>query len=223
LPGAIIACGDFHTATHGALGALALSIGASECTHVLATQSLWQNAQPTLRLTVHSTLPPGTVAKDLMLIIIARIGNAGAGGYIVEYAGSAIRNLFMEGRMTLCNMSAEAGARAGLIAPDQTTFDYVAGRPRAPKGDALWAALASWRELSSDEGAVFDKEIRLDAGDVASRVTWGTSPEESAPVGGHIPTLDETADTEQRQRLQAALDYMSLECPSSYNLEQSTA
>ncbi|MDP6475797.1 MAG: 3-isopropylmalate dehydratase large subunit, partial [Alphaproteobacteria bacterium] len=211
LPGAVIACGDSHTATHGALGALALSIGASEATHVLATQSLWQSAQPTLRLTVEGALPPGTVAKDLMLTIIARIGNAGAVGHIVEYAGSAIRGLSMEGRMTLCNMSAEAGARAGLIAPDQTTFDYVAARPHAPKGDAWRAALAHWRELPSDEGAAFDKEIRLDAGDVAPRVTWGTSPEESAPVDGHVPALDEAADADQQQRLQAALDYMGLE------------
>lgn len=212
LPGTVIACGDSHTSTHGALGALALSIGASECAHVLATQSLWQSAQPTLRLTVEGALPPGTVAKDLMLTIIARIGNAGASGHIVEYAGSAIRGLSMEGRMTLCNMSAEAGARAGLIAPDQTTFDYVAARPRAPKGDAWQAALAHWRQLPSDEGAVlFDREIRLDAGDVAPRVTWGTSPEESVPVDGHIPALEEAADADQQQRLQAALNYMGLE------------
>ena len=211
LPGAVIACGDSHTSTHGALGALALSIGASEATHVLATQCLWQSAHPTLRLTVAGALPPGAVAKDLMLTIIARIGNAGASGHIVEYAGSAIRGLSIEGRMTLCNMSAEAGARAGLIAPDQTTFDYVAARPHAPKGDAWRAALAYWRKLPSDDGAVFDKEIRLDAGDVAPRVTWGTSPEESVPVDGHIPALDEAADTDQRHRLQAALDYMGLQ------------
>ena len=211
LPGAVIACGDSHTATHGAVGALALSIGASECTHVLATQSLWQSAQPTLRLTVDGTLPTGVVAKDLMLTIIARIGNAGASGHIVEYAGSAIRGLSMEGRMTLCNMSAEAGARAGLIAPDQTTFDYVKERPRAPKGDAWQAALANWRELPSDEGAAFDKKIRLDTSEIATRVTWGTSPEESAPVDGHVPALDAAADADQRQRLQASLDYMGLQ------------
>ncbi len=200
LPGAVIACGDSHTSTHGALGALALSIGASEATHVLATQSLWQSAQPTLRLTVEGAMLPGVVAKDLMLAIIARIGNAGASGHIVEYAGAAIRGLSMEGRMTLCNMSAEAGARAGLIAPDQTTFDYVAARPYAPKGNSWQKALASWRELPSDEGAAFDREILLDAGDVAPRVTWGTSPEESVPVDGHVPAPDVAADADQRQR-----------------------
>ena len=211
LPGAVIACGDSHTSTHGALGALALSIGASECTHVLATQSLWQSAQPTLRLNVDGALPVGVVAKDLMLTIIARIGNAGASGHIVEYTGSAIRGLSMEGRMTLCNMSAEAGARAGLIAPDQTTFDYVAGRAYAPKGAAWQDALASWRALPSDKGAAFDQEIKLDARDVAPRVTWGTSPEESVPIDGHVPELDASADAAQQQRLQAALDYMGLE------------
>ena len=211
LPGAVIACGDSHTSTHGALGALALSIGASECTHMLATQSLWQSAQPTLRLNVDGALPVGVVAKDLMLTIIARIGNAGASGHIVEYTGSAIRGFSMEGRMTLCNMSAEAGARAGLIAPDQTTFDYVAGRAYAPKGEAWQEALASWRELPSDTGATFDKEIKLDARDVAPRVTWGTSPEESVPIDGHVPELDASADAAQQQRLQAALDYMGLE------------
>jgi 3-isopropylmalate/(R)-2-methylmalate dehydratase large subunit len=210
LPGAVIACGDSHTSTHGALGALALSIGASECTHVLATQSLWQSAQPTLRLNVNGALPIGVVAKDLMLTIIARIGNAGASGHIVEYAGSTIRGLSMEGRMTLCNMSAEAGARAGLIAPDQTTFDYVAGRAYAPKGAAWQDALASWRALPSDKGAAFDQEIKLDARDVAPRVTWGTSPEESVPIDGHVPELDASADAAQQQRLQAALDYMGL-------------
>ena len=211
LPGAVIACGDSHTSTHGALGALALSIGASECTHMLATQSLWQSAQTTLRLNVDGALPVGVVAKDLMLTIIARIGNAGASGHIVEYTGSAIRGLSMEGRMTLCNMSAEAGARAGLIAPDQTTFDYVAGRAYASKGEAWQEALASWRELPSDTGATFDKEIKLDARDVAPRVTWGTSPEESVPVDGHVPELDASVDAAQQQRLQAALDYMGLE------------
>jgi len=210
VPGSLIACGDSHTSTHGALGALALGIGASECTHVLATQSLWQSAHPTLRLLVDGELAAGVTAKDLMLTIIARIGNAGAVGHIVEYAGSAIRGLSMEGRMTLCNMSAEAGARAGLIAPDQTTFDYVAGRPHAPKGDSWERALADWQGLPSDDGAVFDKEIRLDIGDVAPRVTWGTSPEESAAVDGHVPSLDSAADADQQQRLQAALDYMDL-------------
>ena len=210
VPGAVIACGDSHTATHGALGALALSIGASECSHVLATQCLWQSARPSMRITVDGELPLGAVAKDLMLTIIASIGNAGAVGHIVEYAGSAIRGLSMEGRMTLCNMSAEAGARAGLIAPDQTTFDYVEGRPRAPKGEAWQAALASWRNLPSDDGAIFDKEVTLDAGDVAPRVTWGTSPDASSPVDGHVPTLDAAADAEARRRLQAALDYMGL-------------
>ena len=167
LPGSVIVCGDSHTATHGALGALAFGIGASEVAHVLATQTLWQRRPRTLRVTIDGRLGEGVSAKDIILAVIARIGAAGGTGHVIEYAGEAIRALSMAGRMTVCNMSIEAGARAGMVAPDDTTFEWLAGRPEAPRGAAWDAALATWRRLPSDEGATFDSEVRLQAADIA--------------------------------------------------------
>ncbi|MBN8898886.1 MAG: 3-isopropylmalate dehydratase large subunit, partial [Rhodospirillales bacterium] len=187
LPGLTMVCGDSHTSTHGAFGALAFGIGASEVSHVLATQTLWQRRPKTLRITVDGTLSPHVAGKDVILAIIGRIGAGGAVGHVIEYAGSAIRGLEMEGRLTVCNMSIEAGARAGMIAPDDTTFAWVEGRARAPKGDAFAAAVAAWRRLPSDEGARFDREVTLNAADIAPTVTWGTSPETALPVTALVP------------------------------------
>jgi 3-isopropylmalate/(R)-2-methylmalate dehydratase large subunit len=206
----LIVCGDSHTSTHGALGALAFGIGASEVAHVLATQTLWQRKPRTMRIRVDGVLAPGVSAKDIILAIIAKIGAAGASGHVVEYAGSTIRGLSMEARLTVCNMSIEAGARAGMIAPDDTTFAYLAGRPFAPRGREWDAAIARWRELRSDDDATFDREVTLDAAQLAPMVTWGNSPEEALPVTGRVPDPAQVADAERRQAMQRTLDYMGL-------------
>lgn len=210
LPGMTIVCGDSHTSTHGAFGALAFGIGTSEVEHVLATQTLIQKPAKTLRITVEGTLPPGVTAKDMALAIIGKIGTAGGTGYVIEYAGEAVRNLSMEGRMTLCNMSIEAGARAGLVAPDETTFSYVQGRPMAPTGENWEKALAYWRTLPSDEGASYDKSITLKAEDIAPTITWGTSPQDIAPITGKVPAPGDFTEENRRTAAQRALEYMGL-------------
>jgi 3-isopropylmalate/(R)-2-methylmalate dehydratase large subunit len=186
-PGMLIVCGDSHTSTHGALGALAFGIGMTEVTHALATQTLWQRKPKTMRITLDGALGAGVTAKDLILAIIAKIGAAGATGHVIEYAGSAIRALSMEGRLTVCNMSIEAGARAGMIAPDDVTYQYLSGRPFAPQGEAWVQALTRWRALPSEEGASFDREVSLDASKTAPMVTWGTSPQDAASIEDRIP------------------------------------
>jgi 3-isopropylmalate/(R)-2-methylmalate dehydratase large subunit len=210
LPGLTIVCGDSHTATHGAFGALAFGIGTSEVEHVLATQTLLTSRSKNMRVSVNGTLPIGIRAKDIILAIINKIGTAGGTGYVIEYAGDTIRALSMEGRMTICNMSIEGGARAGLIAADDTTFDYIRGRPRAPKGAAWEAAIHYWRTLKSDEGAKFDAEVSLNAGDVAPMVTWGTSPEQSLPITGRVPDPAAEKDPNKREGIERALAYMDL-------------
>jgi 3-isopropylmalate/(R)-2-methylmalate dehydratase large subunit len=210
LPGMTIVCGDSHTSTHGALGALAFGIGTSEVEHVLATQTLLQKPAKNMRVVVDGVLPVGCTAKDIVLAIIGRIGTAGGTGHVIEFAGEAIRALGMAGRMTVCNMSIEAGARAGMVAPDQTTFDYVKGRPFAPKGEAYDRAVAWWRTLPSDPDAVFDKEVRLDAGAIIPQVTWGTSPEDVLPIDGVIPNPADYADEGRRAQVARMLEYMGL-------------
>jgi 3-isopropylmalate/(R)-2-methylmalate dehydratase large subunit len=210
LPGTTIVCGDSHTATHGAFGALAFGIGTSEVEHVLATQTLVQRPAKNLRVMVEGRLPDGVTAKDLVLAIIGRLGTAGGTGHVIEYAGDAIRGLSMEGRMTVCNMSIEAGARAGMIAPDETTFAYFAGRPMAPKGAEWDAAVAYWKTLASDDGAHFDKEVTIDATTLAPMVTWGTSPEDVLPITGVVPDPSDIADPGKRAAVQRALAYMGL-------------
>ncbi|MBI3453711.1 MAG: 3-isopropylmalate dehydratase large subunit [Rhodospirillales bacterium] len=210
LPGMTIVCGDSHTATHGAFGALAFGIGTSEVEHVLATQTLIQRPAKNMRVTVDGDLPRGVTAKDLILAIIGKIGTAGGTGHVIEYAGSAIRKLSMEGRMTVCNMSIEAGARGGLIAPDETTFEYLKGRPHAPKGAAWEAAVAFWKTLPSDAGATYDKEATLRAADIAPQVTWGTSPEDVLPITGVVPNPADAADAGRRAAMERALKYMGL-------------
>jgi 3-isopropylmalate/(R)-2-methylmalate dehydratase large subunit len=210
LPGETIVCGDSHTSTHGALGALAFGIGATEVAHVLATQSIWQQKPKTMRVAVEGKLGGNVTAKDVILAIIARIGAAGAVGHVIEYAGSAIEELSMEGRMTVCNMSIEAGARAGMIAPDDTTFAYIEGRPQAPSGEAWECAVADWRSLASDPEASFDCEVTLDAGEIAPMVTWGTSPENALPITGRVPDPAEMAEPEKRAACARMLDYMGL-------------
>ena len=210
LPGLMINCGDSHTSTHGAFGALAFGIGATEVAHVLATQTLWQRKPPAMRITFEGALGAGVTAKDMALGWIAQLGTDGARGHAVEYAGDAVRGLTMEGRMTLCNLSIEGGARFGMIAPDQVTFDYVKGRPFAPE-DADWAqALEDWSVLHSDKGAVFAREITIDAGQIAPTVTWGTSPEQALPIDAVLPT---PADLPQgkAEAATAAYAYMGLE------------
>ena len=209
-PGMVIVCGDSHTSTHGAMGALAFGIGASEVSHVLATQTLWQKKPKAMYIRVEGILGPGVAAKDVILAIIAKIGAGGAVGHAVEYAGSAIRGLSMEGRLTLCNMSIEAGARAGMVAPDDTTVAYLAGRPFAPKGEAWEAAWRFWRTLPSDDAARFDREVTLEAAAIAPMVTWGTSPEDAAPITGRVPDPAAIADAERRAAAAKALDYMGL-------------
>jgi 3-isopropylmalate/(R)-2-methylmalate dehydratase large subunit len=209
-PGMIIVCGDSHTATHGALGALAFGVGASEVAHVLATQALWQRKPKNMRIVVDGTLADGVHAKDVILAIIARIGTAGGVGHVIEYAGSTIRAMGIEGRLTICNMSIEAGARAGMVAPDDTTFAYLHGRPYAPKGADWDAALAHWALLPSDADAQFDREVHLDAVEIAPMVTWGTSPEAAAPITARIPDPAGASDTARRDSMQRALDYMDL-------------
>jgi len=210
-PGAVIVCGDSHTATHGAFGALAFGIGTSEVEHVLATQTLPQNPPRTLAIEVEGSLPPGTVAKDLILHILGVIGVDGGVGHVIEYRGQAIRDLSMEGRMTVCNMSIEGGARAGLVSPDETTFAYLKDKPLAPQGDLWDAALARWRTLATDEGATFDRTVRIDAADVAPTVTWGTTPAQSIKVGQRVPTLDDAPDEGTRKQWARAFEYMGLE------------
>jgi 3-isopropylmalate/(R)-2-methylmalate dehydratase large subunit len=210
LPGMTIVCGDSHTSTHGAFGALAFGIGTSEVEHVLATQTLIQRPAKNMRITIEGDLLPGVTAKDLVLAIIGKIGTAGGTGYVIEYAGKAIRDLSMEGRMTVCNMSIEAGARAGLIAPDETTFEYLKGRPLAPKAGAWEQAVADWKTLPSDEGAVYDKEIVLYARNIAPQVTWGTSPQDVLPITATVPDPAAEADADKRRSMQRAIEYMGL-------------
>jgi 3-isopropylmalate/(R)-2-methylmalate dehydratase large subunit len=210
LPGMTIVCGDSHTSTHGAFGALAHGIGTSEVEHVLATQTLIQKKAKNMRVVVDGVLPEGVGAKDIILAIIGKIGTAGGTGYVIEYAGEAIRALSMEGRMTVCNMSIEGGARAGLIAPDEKTFAYIAGRPKAPQGAAFEEARRFWETLVSDEGAHFDAEIHLDAAALPPTVTWGTSPEDVVSIEGVVPDPALLADENHRAAKQRALDYMGL-------------
>jgi 3-isopropylmalate/(R)-2-methylmalate dehydratase large subunit len=210
LPGMTIVCGDSHTSTHGAFGALAHGIGTSEVEHVLATQTLIQRKAKNMLVRVDGVLPEGVTAKDIILAIIGEIGTAGGTGYVIEYAGEAIRALSMEGRMTICNMSIEGGARAGLIAPDETTFAYVKDKPRAPRGAAWDAALAYWKTLQSDEGAHFDKVVVLDAAKLPPIVSWGSSPEDVVSVQGIVPNPDDITDENKRTSKQRALDYMGL-------------
>ncbi|HTV70781.1 MAG TPA: 3-isopropylmalate dehydratase large subunit [Rhizobiaceae bacterium] len=211
LPGMTIVCGDSHTSTHGAFGALAHGIGTSEVEHVLATQTLIQKKAKNMLVRVDGQLPAGVTAKDIILAIIGEIGTAGGTGYVIEYAGEAIRALSMEGRMTICNMSIEGGARAGLIAPDETTFAYVKDKPRAPKGKAWDMALDYWKTLKSDEGAHYDKVVVLDAAKLPPIVTWGSSPEDVASVLGVVPNPDEIEDENKRNSKKRALDYMGLQ------------
>jgi len=210
LPGMTIVCGDSHTSTHGAFGALAHGIGTSEVEHVLATQTLIQKKARNMLVRVDGQLPEGVTAKDIILAIIGEIGTAGGTGYVIEYAGEAIRSLSMEGRMTICNMSIEGGARAGLIAPDETTFAYVKDKPRAPRGEAWDRAVEYWKTLRSDEGAHFDKVVVLDAAKLPPIVTWGSSPEDVAAVTGVVPDPDEIEDENKRNSKKRALDYMGL-------------
>jgi 3-isopropylmalate/(R)-2-methylmalate dehydratase large subunit len=209
-PGMTIVCGDSHTSTHGAFGALAFGIGTSEVEHVLATQCLPQNKPRTMLIEVRGTLPEGVTAKDLALGIIGQIGTDGAGGHVIEYAGEAVRSLSMEGRMTLCNMSIEAGARAGMIAPDKITFNYLRGRRYAPAGAAWDEAVSSWRTLVTDEGARFDRRIEIDAALLEPHVTWGTSPGMVAPVSGCVPDPEAIGNEADRQAAERALGYMAL-------------
>ena len=210
-PGMTIVCGDSHTSTHGAFGALAFGIGTSEVEHVLATQTLLMAPAKNMRVTVAGALPLGVTAKDMILAIIGRIGTAGGTGHVIEYAGDAVRALSMEGRMTVCNMSIEAGARAGLIAPDDTTFAYLEGRPMAPSGADWDAALSYWRALPSDPGARYDVEVDLQAGDIPPTVTWGTSPQDTVPITGAVPDPSSFDDPGRMQAARRSLDYMGLE------------
>jgi 3-isopropylmalate/(R)-2-methylmalate dehydratase large subunit len=209
-PGMTIVCGDSHTSTHGAFGALAFGIGTSEVEHVLATQTLPQQRPATMAVTVEGQLPDGVTAKDLVLAVIGRIGTGGGMGHVIEYRGAAVRGLSMEGRMTVCNMSIEGGARAGMVAPDDTTFAYLEGRPHAPTGAAWEEALAYWRTLPTDDGAAFDKEVTLSAADLVPHVTWGTNPGQVAPIDGTVPDPDRFADPEERDAAARALAYMGL-------------
>ena len=210
LPGMTIVCGDSHTATHGAFGSLAFGIGTSEVEHVMATQTLIQKPAKTMRITINGDLPVGITSKDLALAIIGKIGTAGGTGHVIEYAGSAIEALSMEARMTICNMSIEGGARAGLIAPDETTFNYLKNRPMAPKGEDWDKAVAYWKTLPSDDGAVYDTEVTLDVTDIVPQVTWGTSPEDALPITGNVPNPANMNDDSKRQSATRALEYMGL-------------
>lgn len=209
-PGMTIVCGDSHTSTHGAFGALAFGIGTSEVEHVLATQTLIQKPAKTMRITVDGTLPDGVTAKDMILYIIGQIGTAGGTGYVLEYAGEAVRNLSMEGRMTMCNMSIEGGARAGLIAPDETTFAYIKGRPYAPKEELWDKAVAYWKTLASDAGAAYDREVVIRAEDIPPTVTWGTSPQDTVAVTGNVPAPSDFEDKGRQDACKRALEYMGL-------------
>ena len=210
LPGMTIVCGDSHTSTHGAFGALAFGIGTSEVEHVLATQTLIQQPARNMRVLVDGDLPVGVNGKDLILKIIGTIGTAGGTGHVIEYSGKAIRNLSMEGRMTVCNMSIEGGARAGLIAPDETTFRYLAGRPYVPKGGAWEMALSNWRRLPSDKDATYDREVVIPVTDIDPQLTWGTSPQDVVPITGVIPNPDDAPDEDRRAAWSRSLEYMDL-------------
>ena len=210
LPGMTIVCGDSHTATHGAFGALAFGIGTSEVEHVLATQTLIQKPAKNMRITVDGALADSVTAKDVILAIIGKIGTAGGTGHVIEFAGSVIRGFSMEGRMTVCNMAIEAGARAGMIAPDQTTYDYLADRPMTPKGDHWDRAVAYWQTLPSDAGAVYDVEITLAAEYIAPTVTWGTSPEDALAITDSVPNPDKEKDANKRAKMERAIAYMGL-------------
>jgi 3-isopropylmalate/(R)-2-methylmalate dehydratase large subunit len=209
-PGMTIVCGDSHTATHGAFGALAFGIGTSEVEHVLATQTLIQQSARNMRITVAGEVGRFVTAKDIVLAIIAKIGTAGGTGHVIEFAGQAIEDLSMEGRMTVCNMAIEAGARAGMIAPDQKTFDYLKNKPMAPSGDLWDQAVAWWSSLPSDAGAKYDTEVVLDAADIVPTVTWGTSPEDALPITGVVPNPAKVSDPARRAKLERAIDYMGL-------------
>ncbi|MEH8173194.1 3-isopropylmalate dehydratase large subunit [Aeromonas veronii] len=211
LPGTTIVCGDSHTATHGAFGSLAFGIGTSEVEHVMATQTLKQGRAKTMRISVNGKLAEGISAKDVVLAIIGKVGHAGGTGYVVEFAGEAIEGLTMEGRMTVCNMAIELGAKAGMIAPDQTTIDYIRGKEFAPKGEALERAIAYWQSLKSDEGAHFDAEVVLDAADIAPQVTWGTNPGQVIAVNEPIPAPESFSDLMEQQSARKALAYMDLQ------------
>ncbi|WP_062521409.1 3-isopropylmalate dehydratase large subunit [Demequina silvatica] len=210
MPGMTVVCGDSHTSTHGAFGSLAFGIGTSEVEHVLATQTLPLKPFKTMAINVNGELPEGSTAKDIILAIIAKIGTGGGQGYVLEYRGDAIRALSMEARMTVCNMSIEAGARAGIIAPDQTTFDYVQGRPHAPEGEDWDAAVEYWKTLVTDEDAVFDTQVDLDASDLEPFVTWGTNPGQGLPLSATVPNPDDIADEVDREAAANALEYMGL-------------
>jgi 3-isopropylmalate/(R)-2-methylmalate dehydratase large subunit len=210
LPGLLIVCGDSHTSTHGAFGAYAFGIGASEVAHVLMTQTLWQKKPKRMRVTVHGNTGPGIAAKDIALAIIARIGADGARGHAIEFAGSAIRALSMEGRLTLCNMSIEAGGRCGILAPDDKTFAYLKERPYAPKGAAFDRAVEDWSTLASDADAIFDREVTLDADTIAPIVTWGTTPDDALPIDARVPDPATVADAARAKYMREALDYMAL-------------
>ena len=210
LPGTIIVCGDSHTATHGAFGALAFGIGTSEVEHVFATQTLRQNKAKTMKIEVNGKVSPGISAKDIILAIIGKTGSAGATGYVVEYCGAAIEALSMEERMTVCNMSIEFGAKAGLVAPDQTTFDYVEGKEYAPKGDVFTQAVADWKNLKTDDGAIFDSVLVLDAKEIKAQVTWGTTPGQVISVDGSVPSPDDFSDPVEKESCKQALVYMDL-------------
>jgi 3-isopropylmalate/(R)-2-methylmalate dehydratase large subunit len=209
-PGMIVVCADSHTSTHGAVGAFAFGLGMTEANHILATQTLWQRMPKTMRISVDGPLAPGVSAKDLILAIIGSIGTAGATGHVIEYAGSAISGLTMEGRLTVCNMSIEAGARAGMVAPDDATFSYLAARPYAPKGEEWDRALVRWRKLPSDPEAKFDSEVSLDGSEIAPMVTWGTSPQDVAPIDSLVPDPAGAPNPERRESMERALKYMDL-------------
>lgn len=210
LPGLTIVCGDSHTATHGALGALAFGIGASEVAHVMMTQTLWQRRPQRMRIEVRGRLAPGVTAKDLALSIIARIGADGAAGHAVEYSGEAVRALSVEGRLTLCNLSIEAGGRSGMVAPDETTIAFLRDRPFAPRGDVFERAAEHWLSLASDHDAAFDREVSIEAAAIAPSVTWGISPEDALPIDGRVPDPDRTADEGRSAHIREAIDYMGL-------------
>ena len=210
MPGITVVCGDSHTSTHGAFGAMAFGIGTSEVEHVLATQTLPVKPFKTMAITVEGELKPGVTAKDIILAVIAKIGTGGGQGYVLEYRGSAIRSLSMDGRMTICNMSIEAGGRAGMVAPDDTTFEYVKGRPHAPQGDDWDTAVAYWRTLPTDEGAVFDAEVFLDANELEPFVTWGTNPGQGVPLNDFVPDPETMTDPNEKAAALRALEYMDL-------------
>ncbi len=210
LPGITLVCGDSHTATHGAFGALAFGIGSTEVEHVMATQTLWQKKPKVMRITVEGRLPLGVTAKDVILAIIAKIGAGGGVGHAIEYAGSTIRAMSMDERLTVCNMSIEAGARAGMVAPDETTFAYLESKPFAPKGDAWAKALAYWKTAPSDPRATFDREVELSASEIVPTITWGTSPQDALPITGRVPEPAAAGNPARRESMERALAYMGL-------------